>query len=257
MTEWSLPHHVACTTGLYPFKQNWPELNTEKFKLAETLDKQKMDAKIAAYDADLSFTEAYKSFQTGCNSVMGSMAEVGPELKDKFPKLHTALNEFMLNRGKHEQSLKHAALIFRIPDNTKVRKTGPPRTNVIGEQFGQSRILNSLKRIDELMDHKKVVDAARKVKADTAAAAKAEKAAKLAEKQAKANEEAPLLAWLIRKGYSPNGTKLLTKKHMVNALQANQIAITARVTAGGDVITKNTAVASMKAFFVKYKVHEI
>ena len=103
MTEWSLSHHVACTTGLYPFKQNWPELNTEKFKLAETLDKQKMDAKIAAYDADSSFTETYKSFQSDCNSLMGCMTEVGAELKDKFPNLNTTLNEFLLNRGKQRQ----------------------------------------------------------------------------------------------------------------------------------------------------------
>ena len=79
MSEWALCPLVACTTGLYSFKPNWPALNKEKFKLAETLDKQKMDAKIAAYDANLSFTEAYNSFQTGCNSVMGCMTEVGAD----------------------------------------------------------------------------------------------------------------------------------------------------------------------------------
>ena len=51
-----------CITVLFPFKVNWPEINKEKFKLANTLDKK--NAKIAAHDAELSFSEGYRSFQT-------------------------------------------------------------------------------------------------------------------------------------------------------------------------------------------------
>ena len=115
------------STGLFPFKANWPELNKEKFKLADTLDRTEMDAKIAAHNAELSFSEGYRSFQISCNDLNASLTEVGPVLKEILPSLYASLNEFLLNRIKHEAVLKLGATIFRIPDNTKVIKTGPPR----------------------------------------------------------------------------------------------------------------------------------
>ena len=244
------------STGLFPFKANWPELNKEKFKLADTLDRTKMDAKIAAHDAELSFSEGYRSFQISCNDMNASLTEVGPELKEIFPSLYASFNEFLLNRAKHEAVLKLGATIFRIPDNTKVRKTGPPRTNVIGEQFGQSRILNSAKRIEELTKYKEEADVHRKAKAEKLAGEKARKAGQLAEKDAKRRAEEPILNWLIANKFSPNGTKTITKKHMLAAFESKKGPITTRVRGGGDVIQKTTPMHTMKDLFVKYKVYE-
>ena len=81
-----------------------------------------------------------------------------------------------------------------------MRKALAPRRNVIGELFGQSRVLNTQQRITELLVWKKAADADRKQKADRKAMVKQQKTALQAEKNKRVQDEAPLLGWLINKG---------------------------------------------------------
>ena len=49
-----------------------------------------------------------------------------------------------------ELPLKDAAAIMRMPDMTKAKKSGPTRTNFIGETFHESRVLNREARIERI-----------------------------------------------------------------------------------------------------------
>ena len=66
-----------------------------------------------------------------------------------------------------ELPLKEVAAILKIPDSTKVRKTGPARLNLIGETFHESRVLNREARIARLEER---LQETAKVKAEQAAA---------------------------------------------------------------------------------------
>ena len=89
----------------------------------------------------------------------------------------------MLYREKHEELLKSAAMTFRLPDSTKVRKVGPARKNAIGETFGQSHVLNCQKRIEDLMKWKEGADADKKLRAEKKQKLEQEKRVKVAEKK--------------------------------------------------------------------------
>ena len=225
--------------------------------MAETLDHEKMQAKLAAHNSELSFSEAFKSFKSTSSEVQNAVTEAGPTVGVIFPQLNTALTRFLDKRQQLEGTLHCAQSIFRIPDCTKVRKALAPRRNVIGELFGQSRVLNTQHRITELLVWKKPADTDRKLKADRKALLKQQKAAVVAEKNRRVQEEAPLLAWLIRKGYSAEGTKTITKKDMVRAFEAHKAGITKRIRDEGENISKQTQMNAMKTLFTKYKVYEL
>ena len=187
-------------TWLYPFVQDWADKNKDKFYIADTLDKQKMDAKIASYLS----TDAYKSLKGAYDDLSQCVTVAGPLFQETFPDLAVKLKEFITNREKHESMLKEAGTILRLPDSTKVRKIAAARTTAINEPFGQSSELNSTERTAKLEEYKVAADTKRTEKAATAAASKAQKQEKLAagaEKKQKLQEHhEPLLAWLKQKG---------------------------------------------------------
>ena len=85
-----------------------------------------------------------------------------------------------------ELPVKEVAAILKIPDSTKVRKTGPARLNLIGETFHESRVLNREARIAHLKERLQEIA---KVKAERAAKEKEE-------------AEKPVLEWLKEKNYA-------------------------------------------------------
>ena len=157
--------------------------------------------------------------------------------------------------------LKDAALLFRIPDNTKVKKVGPPRLNAIGEPFGVPRVLNSEDRIKKLNEYRKVADAhSRERKADLAAAKlrSAAKKARLAQQKLEtAEKHGPILEWLKIKGFCPQNETKINKGHMQVAFDALKEQITKAVRDGGDSIRKSTSMHVMIDLFAKYKVTQM
>ena len=218
------------TTGLYPFNPEWAEQNKEKFALADTLDKEKMDAKISAPDANLSFADSYKLFESRSTKLSTAFGDVSNELKEKYPQLHAAVKEMVDSSEKQSMKLKDAALLFRIPDNTKVKKVGPPRLNAIGEPFGVPRVLNSEDRIKKLNEYRKVADAhSRERKAELAAAKlrSAAKKARLAQQKLEtAEKHGPILEWLKIKGFCPQNETKINKGHMQVAFDTLKEQIT-------------------------------
>ena len=103
----------------------------------------------------------------------------------------------------------------------------------------------------------KAADADRKQKADRKAMVKQQKTALQAEKNKRVQEEAPLLGWLINKGFTAAGSKSITKKDMVRAFETHKAAIAKRVTDGGKTISKQTPMNAMKQMFIEYRVYEI
>ena len=83
------------TTGLYPFDENWPENNKEKFCMAETLDRDKLDAKLSAHNADLSFADSYKMFETRAAKIETHFEQAGENLQATFPDLHAAVKDYL------------------------------------------------------------------------------------------------------------------------------------------------------------------
>ena len=215
-----------------------------------------MQAKLAAHNSELSFHEAFKSFKTTSTEVQEAVTQAGSTVGDMFHHLHAALCHFWRN-DINIDSLDCSQSIFRIPDCTKVCEALAPRRNVIGELFGQSRALNTQQRITELLVWKKAADADRKQKADRKAMVKQQKTALQAEKNKRVQEEAPLLGWLINKGFTAAGSKSITKKDMVRAFETHKAAIAKRVTDGGKTISKKTPMNAMKQMFIEYRVYEI
>ena len=169
------------TTGLYPFDENWPENNKEKFCMAETLDRDKLDAKLSAHNADLSFADSYKMFETRAAKIETHFEQAGENLQATFPDLHAAVKEYLDTKKKQGQMLEKAANVLRVPDNTKVRKIGPPRLNTLNEPFGAPKVLNSQDRIAKLEELKKVADAHNQQRLDKIAQNKQKCAAKKAQ----------------------------------------------------------------------------
>ena len=188
------------TTGLYPFNPNWAEDNKDKFALAETLDIDKMNAKISAPDADLSFSHSYQLFEKRSENLGKAFEEFGANIQDQFPQLCNSVKEMLDSRVVQGSKLKEAALVFNLPENTKVKKVGQARLNVIGETFGAPRVLNSTERIQKLIEYRKVAQAHNRERQQKIADDKAKSAAKKAriaqQKRALAEKHGPVLAWL-------------------------------------------------------------
>ena len=91
-------------TGLYPFNRRWPEENKEKFSMADTLDSDKMNGKIASTNAKLTFVDAHKSFVHLATEVDTKLDEAGDALKAAFPALAAVLKKQHESRGKIETS---------------------------------------------------------------------------------------------------------------------------------------------------------
>ena len=120
-----------------------------------------MNAKMAEAGATLSFHDAHKSFVQISDDVQIELENVGNALKEAFPALATAQSKQQQFRAKHEDSLKQARDVFRIPDTCK-RKRTKTATNKIGEAWGKSRVPNTPPRLEELVKYKQAVDENRK-----------------------------------------------------------------------------------------------
>ena len=205
-------------TGLFPFQSDWVEENREKFTLADTLDQEKMEAKMAAAGVTLTFADSYKSFVQLSDAVGVEIQKAGDELNLKFPALAAALHNQQQFRPKHEESLQKTSELFRIPDSCK-RKRTRRTTNKIGELWGKSRVANKLARIEELEKHKAAVDIERRAKEQQKEALQKQKAEQKATKEnakrAKKENDAPVLVWLKNKGYCPADTTAL-KNHSLS-----------------------------------------
>ena len=149
--------------------------------MAETLERDKLDAKLSAHNADLSFADSYKMFETRAAQIETHFEQAGENLQATFPDLHAAVKEYLDTKKKQGQMLEKAANVLRVPDNTKVRKIGPPRLNTLNEPFGAPKVLNSQDRIAKLEELKKVADAHNQQRLDKIAQNKQKCAAKKAQ----------------------------------------------------------------------------
>ena len=246
------------TTGLYPFNPNWAEDNKDKFALAETLDIDKMNAKISAPDADLSFSHSYQLFEKRSENLGKAFEEFGANIQDQFPQLYNSVKEMLDSRVVQGSKLKEAALVFNLPENTKVKKVGQARLNVIGETFGAPRVLNSTERIQKLIEYRKVAQAHNRERQQKIADDKAKSAAKKAriaqQKRALAEKHGPVLAWLKVKNFCPQDETKINKTYMQAAFLNMREQITKAVRAGGDNINKSTGMNTMIDLFVKYNI---
>ena len=243
------------TTGLYPFNPNWAEDNKDKFALAETLDIDKMNAKISAPDADLSFSHSYQLFEKRSENLGKAFEEFGANIQDQFPQLYNSVKEMLDSRVVQGSKLKEAALVFNLPENTKVKKVGQARLNVIGETFGAPRVLNSTERIQKLIEYRKVAQAHNRERQQKIADDKAKSAAKKAriaqQKRALAEKHGPVFVWLKVKNFCPQDETKINRTHMQAAFLNMREQITKAVRAGGDNINKSTGMNTMIDLFVK------
>ena len=229
--------------------------------MAETLDRDKLDAKLSAHNADLSFADSYKMFETRAAKIETHFEQAGENLQATFPDLHAAVKEYLDSKKKQGQMLEKAANVLRVPDNTKVRKIGPPRLNTLNEPFGAPKVLNSQDRIAKLEELKKVADAHNQQRLDKIAQNKQKCAAKKAQAAQQRHElnakHGPVLAWLKGKNFCTANETKINKAHLQAAFVALKERICQEVRAGGEKISKSTPMHQMIDLFIKYKVTEM
>ena len=245
-------------TGMFPYNPNFVQHNPQKFQMADTLDQDKMNAKIFNANANSTVCETYKMLQTSTEKLGSAFEGARPVLQEQFPELCESVQQVLEARHNLELPFKEVAAILKIPDSTKVRKTGPARLNLIGETFHESRVLNREARIARLEERLQEIA---KVKAERAAKratkdanTKATKAAKKQVQREKEEAEKPVLQWLKDNNYALQGAKTITKTHMLAALNDKKDHITDLVRNGGDKISKSTTLKEMVRLFKKHDV---
>ena len=243
-------------TGLFPFNPKFVQENPEKFQMADTLDADKMNAKIFGHNENSTVSESYKMLVTSTEKLDQEFAGARSVLQEQYPDLCASISQVLESRKNLEVPFKEVAAILTIPDSTKIRKTGPARLNIIGETFHESRVLNREARIARLEER---LEEIRKLKAERAAkkAQKKEhtKATKAAKKQVqleKIDVERPVLVWLKEHNYAPPAATTIAKAHVLAAFEDNKDHITEVVKKGGDKISKSTSLKEMVRLFNKY-----
>ena len=245
-------------TGLFPFTPDFVKSNQRLFQMADTLDAEKMKEKIYGTNNNLSVCEGYKSLKETTARLQGELEEARESLQEHFPELCKTLEQVMITSKNLELPLKEAAAIFHLPDTTKIRKAGPPRTNFIGETFHESRVLNREQRIERIEQKLEEVAKAKREKAEKKAKkdahTRASKDASKLRQQERLDEEKQVLQWLKDNNFAPPEVKFIGKAHITAAFEANKEEIVAAVRNGGDRISKSTSIKDMVALFNKYEV---
>ena len=226
--------------------------------MADTLDPEKMVAKMFGANPNIPVCESYKAFKSTSNELRNELEGSREALQLQFPDLCATLDKLLVTTCNMELPMKEAAAIFHLPDTTKVKKAGPPRTNFIGETFHESRVLNREARIGRIQERLDEIAAqkAEKMaeKARKEAAGKAKKEAVQAKQQDRLDEERPVLQWLKDNNYAPPDTKLIAKAHILAAFEAHKDEITQLCREGRDKISKSTSVKQMVHLFKKHSV---
>ena len=245
-------------TGLFPFQKDFVSQNPRMFQMADTLDPEKMHEKVFGPNSNICVSDGYKLLQSTTTAVAQEMESAGDSFKEQFPDLYASMVKLVDTRQNLELPLKDAAAIMRMPDTTKVRKSGPTRTNFIGETFHESRVLNREARIERI--ETKLAAIALKKQEKTEAKAKKEAEANAVKqvaslkKEEKLEQERPVLEWLKAKGFATPEVKTIGKAHILAAFQAHQQAITEAVRDSGDKITKSISIQKLVEMFKKYDV---
>ena len=80
--------------------------------MAETLDRDKLDAKLSAHNADLSFADSYKMFETRAAKIETHFEQAGENLQATFPDLHAVVKDYLDSKKKQGRCLQKLQMCY-------------------------------------------------------------------------------------------------------------------------------------------------